>query len=333
MGDFTYSLGPSRSLDYFDGAVVPGASVDCGDALQDACDAIAAGEIGEIVGYGTYYIETPVVMDDPALLRMRALGSSGALLGPGSWNFNVVGAITGLKLGQDSGTSVWRGPVLDNVSFIDDTPGTATGGLHMIRCNTWVLNKPYFGEFSSGFGLMLDGGTDSIQYGTIINAQGDRNQIGLKFRKSVEDITIINSRFDGNSTVDEPASYGIAPDGTDGGWGRWAVMSLSVHNHLVGADFTGLRRSWINMAAEQRAAIQKHGTAAIINGWENAAPDGSTDQGWQNRINLSAYGHVTGLSIGAYADDTEYRVMPNNVTTPVSNSGSTPGVTVKSANW
>lgn len=331
MGDFTHSLKWSRSLDYFDSACVPGAAVDCGAALQDACDAIAAGELGELVGFGNYFIETPVVMPDPSLFRMRALGAAGAQRGPGAWNFNVVGGIVGLTLGENANTDDWRGPVLDNVSFIDDTPGTATGGLKLIRCNTWQMNKPYFGEFSAGFGLLLDGGSSSCQYGTLINPQSDRCQVGLQFRGQVEDITIVNGRFDGDDSDETPASYGIAPH-ADGGYGRWAILSLSVHHHLVGADFTGLRRSWINMAAENHAPLAAFGTGAIIAGIE----EGDTLQrGWGNRIVLSSYRHATGLLVGTHAIDTKYDVDDGNgtSTTRVTNNGTAPGYFTRSTNW
>lgn len=336
MPSISHGVGKSVSLDYFDAAVLPGnSSVDAGPALQDACDAIAAGDIGEIVGFGTYYIETPVVMSDPSKLRIRAIGGGGAMGGPGAFNLNIVGSIVGLTLGASSGDYHWRGPVLDNVTFVDDTPGTATGALRLLRLAGAHLFRPSFQKFSAGYGLLLDGGSNSCQHVVIEQPAIDKCAIGIKANKQVEDILIRGGHIYGDSSDATPDGKGIAPDATNGMWGRWLIDGLNINDMAVAADLTGLRRSHIHINAEQHAPSAAYGTAVIIDGWGEAAPDGSTTQGHQNRIDLTAYRFATGLSVGSNAVDTEYRVVAPATTTAVNNSGgvSDPAAVTKSANW
>lgn len=163
------------------GAVGDG-STDDTTALQNALNALAAGQILQFEPGKPYKITSGLTCST-ANIELRGGGGTGqhAAVGLGATRILVPASTIGLTYNSAAASTVFQGPVIRGLTFVDNSGNnTATGGLLIKRTNNFRVVDCAAASFGGGYGFYFDGTGNNCQYAVIDRCGAYNNQIGFK---------------------------------------------------------------------------------------------------------------------------------------------------------
>lgn len=154
---------------------------DASPAVQAAIDAVDANRGGLVrVRQGRYRLATGLVSARQGLvLEGEGMPGVSDTYARGSTQFVVAPGQVGLTLGT-AGTHQTRGYGVRNLHFIsEDGSG---GGIHLVNCESSIVEDAGASNFTAGFGVKVDGGGQAganAQYSELRNLRVGRCLVGL----------------------------------------------------------------------------------------------------------------------------------------------------------